>query len=597
MFYRAYQNISSKPGNMTVGTDGQTVDGMSMQRITRLITDLKSERYQPLPARRSYIPKKNGKKRPLGISAFDDKLVQEVLRMILEAIYESSFEDSSHGFRPNRSCHTAITKARRSFNGVKWFIEGDIKCFFDNIHHDVLIKFLQERIADDRFIRLIRKLLNAGYVENWVFHKSYSGTPQGGICSPILANVYLDKLDKYMREYKRRFDKGKRKTGNPVMARLDRDRGSFVKQLAEKNEKAHQDVLVKKIKAIEKERNKLTSRNEMDSNYKRIEYVRYADDFIIGVNGSNEESKRIKEDVKIFLNDKLKLELSDDKTLITHSKRPARFLSYHLSVCKSNQTKRDKAGKLRRVFDKKVIVKMPPDTIRKKLLEIKSVEIKYRNGKEKWKPACRPYLLQCDDLELLNRYNAEIRGLYNYYSIALNVSALQSFKYIMEYSMYKTYAAKYKTKVRKICRKYMVNKYFTVTYKKKGGQTAYQTFYNQGFRRKRDSKVIDTDKLPAIEYTYGMTSLIDRLKANKCELCGNEGVVEMHHIRKVSDIKSGKELWQKRMIARLRKTMAVCKPCHYGIHHGFSKTADISGEPYTLKGVSTVRGRVPGNLL
>ena len=204
---------------MTAGSDGNTIDGMSLKRIEKLIGALKNESYQPNPARRTYIPKKNGKLRPLGIPSFDDKLVQEVIRMMLEAMYEEYFENTSHGFRPRRSCHTALIQVQKNFTATKWFVEGDIEGFFDNINHDVLIGILKERIADERFIRLIRKFLKAGYIEDWVFHKTYSGTPQGGIISPILANIYLDKLDKYMKEYAEKFDKGIKRKMNPEYKR------------------------------------------------------------------------------------------------------------------------------------------------------------------------------------------------------------------------------------------------------------------------------------------------------------------------------------------------------------------------------------------
>jgi group II intron reverse transcriptase/maturase len=177
MFHVAYQHIYVKPGNMTPGTDGKTVDEMSLQRIESLIESLKNETYKPNPARRVYIPKKNGKKRPLGIPSFEDKLVQEVVRMILEAIYEGFFESTSHGFRPHKSCHTALNSIQKTFIGTKWMIEGDIKGFFDNINHNVLTGILGERIADERFLRLIRKFLNAGYIENWKYNNTYSGTP------------------------------------------------------------------------------------------------------------------------------------------------------------------------------------------------------------------------------------------------------------------------------------------------------------------------------------------------------------------------------------------------------------------------------------
>lgn len=185
LFYVAYQKIASNGGSTTKGSDGRSIDEMSLARIETLIASLKDESYQPHPSRRVHIPKKNGKTRPLGIPAFEDKLVQEVVRMILEAIYEGHFETTSHGFRPKRSCHTALLHIQKTFNGAKWFIEGDIKGFFDNIDHDVLVGILRERISDDRFIRLIRKFLKAGYVEDWTFHNTYSGTPQGGIVSPI----------------------------------------------------------------------------------------------------------------------------------------------------------------------------------------------------------------------------------------------------------------------------------------------------------------------------------------------------------------------------------------------------------------------------
>lgn len=209
LFLLAYQNIYAAEGNMTKGVDGNTIDGMSLKRIDRLIETLKDESYQPNPSRRVYIPKKNGKMRPLGIPSFDDKLVQEVLRLLLEAIYEKSFENTSHGFRPERSCHTALNQIQRTFTGVKWFIEGDIKSFFDNINHNKMIEILSDRIKDERFLRLIRKFLKAGYLEDWKYHNTYSGTPQGGIISPILANIYLDRLDKFMIKLKNSFNKGK----------------------------------------------------------------------------------------------------------------------------------------------------------------------------------------------------------------------------------------------------------------------------------------------------------------------------------------------------------------------------------------------------
>ena len=568
MYYVAYQNINAKPGNMTKGTDSQTIDEMSLDRIEKLIDAIRNESYQPRPSRRTYIPKKNGKKRPLGIPAFDDKLVQEVIRMILEAIYEGSFEHSSHGFRPQRSCHTALMQITKSFNGAKWFIEGDIKGFFDNINHDVLIGILQERISDERFIRLIRKFLNAGYIEDWVYYKTYSGTPQGGIVSPLLANIYLDRLDKYVKEYIKLFDLGEWRTPNRERSQLEYDKRIATQMLKAEDDATDRKLIGRRIKEIDRKRALIPSCDEMDSDYRRLKYVRYADDFLIGVIGSLDDCKQIKQDISNFLNEKLQLTLSDEKTLITHSEKPARFLSFDITVRKSNLTKRNVEGKIRRAYHKKVVLKIPPDTIKQKLLDYDVLEIKLHNGKEQWKPKHRKGLIFNDDLEILSKYNAELIGFYNYYSIALNAGTVNNFSYIMEYSMYKTFAGKYRTTVPNICRKYKKDGVFTVSYTNTKRQQRFRTFYNDGFKRKIEAKDAFFDKLPNYYHAKMRTSLIDRLKARNCELCGETSELEMHHVRKLKDIAKGKDPWEVHMIARKRKTMAVCHTCHMKIHHG-----------------------------
>lgn len=566
MYHVAYQRIYAKEGNMTKGTDGKTIDGMNLKRITDLIDLLREERYQPQPARRVYIPKKNGKMRPLGIPSFDDKLVQEVVRMILEAIYEEHFENCSHGFRPKRSCHTALNKIQKTFTGAKWFIEGDIKGFFDNINHKILIEILKERISDERFLRLIRKFLKAGYVEDWNFHNTFSGTPQGGIISPILANIYLDKLDKYMIEYTKNFDKGDKRKPNEARILLDNQKTRATKKLKVVKDENNRKEIVKQIKMIDKARHSITSDNEMDDGYKRLKYVRYADDFIIGVIGSKKDSQEIKENIKNFLETKLNLELSDEKTLITHTERAAKFLGYEILVNKSNLAKRDASGRLIRSYNKRVLLRISMETIKKKLLDFGVLEIKCHNGKEQWKPREHSKSINNDDLEILQKYNYTIRGFHNYYAIANNSSLLNSYKYIMEYSMYKTFAGKYKSHVSKIVRKYKKNKLFTVQYEDSKGRMKQQTFYNESFSRRKpiDNEHLDT---ASIIYHANRTSLIDRLKAEKCEICGANEKLIMHHVRKLKDL-DGKGYADKLMIARHRKTIALCASCHQKTHAG-----------------------------
>lgn len=567
MFYVAYQRIYAKEGNMTKGSDGQTIDNMSLKRIEKLIGTLKDETYQPQPSRRVYIPKKNGKKRPLGVPTFNDKLIQEVVRMVLEAMYEGSFEYTSHGFRPNRSCHTALAHVQKEFSGAKWFVEGDIKGFFDNINHDVLINILKERIADERFIRLIRKFLKAGYIEEWQFHNTYSGTPQGGIISPILANIYLDKLDKYMKEYIMEFDKGKKRKSGKESIDFKNAMKRTVRKLKSVKDEKQKAKLVLELKAIEQGRAKYPNGDEMDMNYRRMKYVRYADDFLIGVIGSKQDAEQIKEDIKMFLAEKLALDLSDDKTLVTHTEKPAKFLGYDITVRKSNDQRRDKRGALRRTYGKRVCLNVNTEVVRKKLFDYGVLEMTIRNGKEIWKPKCRSRLIFNDDLEILDSYNREIVGFYNYYSIANNCAhALNNFNYIMEYSMYKTFAGKYKSCTRKINKKYRTNGKFIIKHMTKTGVRE-RNFYNGGFKRKKPTYKSECDIMPRTIYTAGRTSLVERLKACECELCGASGDLVMHHVRKLKNLQ-GKESWERHMIARKRKTIAVCRSCHKKIHDG-----------------------------
>jgi len=566
-FYAAYQKIYSKEGNMTKGSDNRTIDAMSLKRIDALIEQLKNESYQPAPARRQYIPKKNGKRRPLGIPSFDDKLVQEVVRMILNSIYDGYFEPSSHGFRPNCSCHTALTCIQKYYSGVKWFIEGDIHAFFDEIDHETLVGILRERIKDEKFLRLIRKFLKAGYMEDWQFHRTYSGTPQGGVISPILANIYLDKLDKYMKQYAENFNAGKMRAIRPEYWRLSGKIRKRTLKLKKTTDAEKRREIISEIQTLQKQQLNMVRSEPMDAGYKRLRYERYADDFLIGVIGSKEDCWRIKQDVKVFLKRQLHLELSDEKTLITNAKDPAKFLGYEISVRQSAPPSKDKNGKVQRNRNGTVVLKIPADTIKKMLLGYGALKLVAHNGREIWKPQSRDYLISQEDVEILFRYNAEIRGLYNYYSLALNCGILNNFKYVMQYSMFKTLANKHKCSKKKIIMQMRMGKGYGVKVKNAKGKERVILFYNEGFKRKKMSYE-DCDCLPRGVVYYSRTKLTDRLAACKCELCGKEGVpLEMHHVRKLKDLK-GKKHWEVIMIARKRKTIAVCEECHRKIHNG-----------------------------
>lgn len=317
LYLNAYGRIYKNNGAMTQGVNEETADGMSLGKIDSIIEALRFERWQWLPARRTYIPKKNGEVRPLGIPTWSNKLLQEVMRAILQAYYEPQFSDRSDGFRPGRGCHTALSTIQHHWGGTKWFIEGDIKGCFDNISHEKLMTILREKLHDNRFLRLIENLLKAGYLENWKYNQTLSGTPQGGIVSPILSNIYLDKLDKFVEtvlipEYTR----GKERRDNKEYAAL-RNKSAY-----ERRKNNHTTA-----KELEKQYQKLPVGDMNDPDFSRLYYMRYADDFILGFTGTKAEAEEIKEKLRQFLRDELALEMSQEKTLVTHaSTEAARFL-------------------------------------------------------------------------------------------------------------------------------------------------------------------------------------------------------------------------------------------------------------------------------
>ncbi len=319
----AYQSIAPLPGNMTAGVDGKTIDGAGLKLIDGLIADLKASRYRPCPVRRVYIPKPNGKLRPLGIPSFRDKLLQTVLKLILEAIYEPTFAESSHGFRPERSCHTALEQIKSKMTGTRWWVEGDIKGFFDHVDHEILLRILNKRITDKRFLHLIGQLLQAGYVEDWRYHHTYSGVPQGGNLSPLLANVYLNELDQAIADKTTTFNKGGAR-------KRSKEYHNISVMAAAAKKKARRTGNWTRYKALRKRMLSTPSVDHSDPEYRRLFYTRYADDFLVGVIGTEAEAVELKTWLEHYLRNELQLELSAEKTLITHATKRVRFLGYDI---------------------------------------------------------------------------------------------------------------------------------------------------------------------------------------------------------------------------------------------------------------------------
>lgn len=568
----AYKNIYANDGSMTPGVDGNSLDGMSSTRIQRIINALKDRSYMPNPARRTYINKKNStKKRPLGIPSADDKLVQEVIRLLLESIYEPIFSPDSHGFRPRRSCHTALMQIQRTFKGVRWFVEGDIKACFDSFDHHILVNLLRKRIKDEAFISLICKFLKAGYMEQWAYHTTYSGTPQGSGMSPILANIYMSELDRFMETYKQEFNRGDsaHRKANPEYDYLHGKMQRIKKRNAlewDRMEPETKKECIKEMRQMKCQQRTIPTHPIREESYKCLQYVRYADDFLIGMIGSKEDAEALRTAVASFLKEELGLTLSMEKTKITHSAEKARFLGYDISISRSQEIKKLSTGRKARVYNGAVMLYAPFDKWYAKLMELGVIRIKKDpNGKEHWKVIHRGKLINRTDIEILRKYNAEVRGMINYYSLACNTTAMVHFRSVIKYSMLKTFAAKYRTKVSKIKARYIKDGNFTVPYDTKAGRKE-SVFDNKQIKRSKEPMFGQIDIKETYKRYGKPNGLARKLKAKTCELCGTYcDDIEIHQVKRLKDVDRSTE-WGSLMLAKRRKTLAVCPACHIKIH-------------------------------
>ena len=404
------------------------------------------------------------------------------------------------------------------------------------------------------------KFLRAGYMEQWTYHETYSGSPQGSGVSPILANIYLNELDEFMARMKKSFDKGDTRSRK---VHKDHDKVRWAYRKAQKNlEIERTEANLAAFKEARKVMLSTPHLDEMDENYKRLQYNRYADDFLISITGSKQDAENIKEQVKIFLKDKLNLTMSEEKTHVTHSSEKVRYLGYDIRISRSQDTKRTKKG-LQRVWYGKVQLYMPKEKWIAKLHEYGAFKIKKdENGKEIWKPLHRGALMPLDDVAIISKYNSEIRGLYNYYRLAINVCNLGKFHSIMRGSCLKTLAAKYNSSVMKMYKKYRsVKGDFGADYKTKSG-TKRCEFYNEGFRRNNNIAPEFVDIMPKYRGQIKPNSLAGRLKSGQCEMCGANPVkVYMHHVKRLKDLNADNE-FDELMLLKRRKSLALCPKCY-----------------------------------
>jgi group II intron reverse transcriptase/maturase len=555
LFLLAYGRIAKNAGVLTPGATDETADGMSLAKIDAIIEALRFERYRWTPVRRTYIEKKGStKRRPLGIPSWSDKLVQEVIRLILDAYYDPQFSAHSHGFRPGRGCQTALTEVHRTWNGTTWLIEGDISACFDRLDHGVLVGILAERIHDGRFLRLIGELLRAGYLEEWRFNATLSGVPQGAIVSPVLANVYLDRFDQWVETTLiPAYTRGTRRRANPAYA-VTNARAHWLRQHGRYEEAAALRARAKAMPSVD----------PYDPAYRRLRYVRYADDWLLGFAGPRAEAEAIKRQVAEFLRDVLKLDLSAPKTLITHARtEAAHFLGYEVRLLQED-TARDQTG--RRIINGVIGLTVPPAVVRAKCTPY------LFHGK----PIHRAERLHDAVFSIVEQYQAEYRGIVEYYRLAYNVHRFTRLKWVMEQSLTKTLAHKLRISVPKVYERFGATlqtptgpyKGLRVTVERAGKPPLVATW--GGISLRRDLEVALDDRPPRVWNTR--TDLEQRLLADTCELCGSHQHVEVHHIRALRDLtkrgRAEKPAWVRAMAARHRKTLVVCRTCHTDIQHG-----------------------------
>jgi group II intron reverse transcriptase/maturase len=563
LYLLAYGRIYSNHGAMTPGACGETADGMSGAKIGRIIDAARHERYRFRPVRRAYIPKKNGNKRPLGLPSWSDKLVGEVVRLLLEAYYEPRFSGRSHGFRPRRGCHTALSEVAINWTGTTWFIEGDISDCFGSFDHEIMIGTLAEKIHDNRFLRLLRNMLKAGYLEDWEWNATLSGVPQGGVASPVLSNIYLHRLDEFAEtvlipEYTRGAGRMKNPAYREVENAISRIRQRHARQ-KEKGEPAG-------VRELRKQLRSLPSGDPRDPRYRRLRYVRYADDTLLGFIGPKAEAEQIKQRLAAFLRDDLKLELAAGKTLITHARTgAARFLGYEITVQHADHKVTSGRRDVKRATNGKVRLRVPKAVIKAKCAPY------MRHGK----PGHQPHLLNLDDYDIIGRFGAQYRGIVQYYLLAGDVWRLDRLRWVMLTAMLKTLAAKHGSTVSKMARKHKAviatprgpRRCFEAKVERAGRKPLVARF--GGIPLTRHKAAVINDRPPAPLTRRKGKELIERLRAGRCELCERRTPIQVHQVRTLADLTAAgrpQPAWAQLMARMRRKTLMVCAACHDTIH-------------------------------
>jgi group II intron reverse transcriptase/maturase len=551
LYLMAYGNIYSSQGAMTPGASRETADGMSEDKIEHITGLMRREKYRFSPARRTYIPEKNGKLRPLGLPSWSGKLVCEVVRILLEAYCEPTFSSRSHGFRRGKGCHTALREISQTWTGTVWFIEGDISGCSGSPDHQVMLTILAEKIHDNRFLRLIRNMPEAASAEDREYHPAFSGCPQGSVVSPVLSNICLHKPGEFIEQKLiPHYTRGTARRRNPGYSGLEYRLG-----------KARKSGDRAAARRMQKQKREIPAGDPADPGYRRLTYTRYADDHILGSAGPRAEAEQVKAAIAEFLKETLKLELNDARTLITHARtQRARFPGYDITVQHNNTKLTDG----RRKVNGQIALKVPPDVI-------KAQCARYRQHGKPW---LRPELQNLDDYDTVRIYGAEYRGAVNYYLLAHDVYRLHTLWWHNVTSMLKTLAAKHHSTVSKMAARHKaktetrngLRTCFEAKRKREGKKDLVARSGGIILQRDRHAEIRDALPGPA---AYPRKELISRLRKRECELCETGTTVAVHQI---ADLKAlgqpgpGQPAWAALMAIKRRKTLIVCADCHEWIH-------------------------------
>jgi Type II intron maturase/Reverse transcriptase (RNA-dependent DNA polymerase)/AI2M/AI1M-like, HNH endonuclease len=394
-------------------------------------------------------------------------------------------------------------------------------------------------------------MLKAGYLEDWTYHDSLSGVPQGGVVSPILSSVYLDKLDTFVEsELIPQYTRGASRAKNPAYQQM-RNRLSAARKRGDRAE----------ARNLRRQARRLPAGDPVDPGFRRLRYCRYADDHLLGFIGPRAEAEQIKARLAQFLRDTLGLELNQDKTLITHARsQRARFLGYDITV----QYASDKLTRGRRAVNGTVALRVPPEVVRAQVA-------RYRAHGQPWP---RTRLQNLDDYDIVRVYGAEYRGVVNYYLLAQDVSRLSALRWNAETSMLKTLAAKHHSTVTKTAARHKARvadgdgwlTCFEARKTREGRKDLVARFGGIPLRQNRQAVI--TDPIP-VQHPYPRKELIHRLRKRACELCQAKATVDVHQVTGLAALGGsgpGQPAWARLMAKMRRKTLTVCAPCHDWIH-------------------------------